>query len=96
MKRILSTLLVCILAVILLCSCNQNSEQKEPDASDLYDKDSEVDSGDNTASANSGETESDITLPEPEKITFVLDWTPNTNHTGIYWRANLAILPKRV
>ena len=21
---------------------------------------------------------------EEEKITFVLDWTPNTNHTGIY------------
>lgn len=21
---------------------------------------------------------------EPEKITFVLDWTPNTNHTGLY------------
>ena len=21
---------------------------------------------------------------EPEKITFVLDWTPNTNHTGVY------------
>ena len=20
----------------------------------------------------------------PEKITFVLDWTPNTNHTGLY------------
>ena len=21
---------------------------------------------------------------EKEKITFVLDWTPNTNHTGLY------------
>ena len=21
---------------------------------------------------------------EPEKLTFVLDWTPNTNHTGLY------------
>ncbi|HPJ22355.1 MAG TPA: ABC transporter substrate-binding protein, partial [Clostridia bacterium] len=21
---------------------------------------------------------------DPDKVTFVLDWTPNTNHTGIY------------
>ena len=24
------------------------------------------------------------TQPDTEKITFVLDWTPNTNHTGVY------------
>lgn len=23
-------------------------------------------------------------VPEPEKVTLVLDWTPNTNHTGFY------------
>ena len=23
---------------------------------------------------------------ELEKITFVLDWTPNTNHTGYMWQ----------
>ena len=26
---------------------------------------------------------------ETEKITFVLDWTPNTNHTGLYVAENL-------
>ena len=27
---------------------------------------------------------SGVHAEEPEKITFVLDWTPNTNHTGLY------------
>ena len=26
----------------------------------------------------------DTTAEETTKITFVLDWTPNTNHTGLY------------
>lgn len=25
-----------------------------------------------------------VNTPELEKVTFVLDWTPNTNHTGVY------------
>ena len=33
------------------------------------------DSGDNKTATNKGET---------EKVTVVLDWTPNTNHTGMY------------
>ena len=33
------------------------------------------DSGDNKTTTNKGET---------EKVTVVLDWTPNTNHTGMY------------
>ena len=32
-----------------------------------------------TGCGNSGSNENDLT-----KITFVLDWTPNTNHTGLY------------
>ena len=35
-----------------------------------------------------GQTDSGKPVDEPadgrEKITFVLDWTPNTNHTGLY------------
>ena len=34
-----------------------------------------------TACGNSEDKNSDNNL---EKVTFVLDWTPNTNHTGLY------------
>ena len=34
------------------------------------------------AACGSGETSQGEN--EKEKITFVLDWTPNTNHTGLY------------
>ena len=33
---------------------------------------------------------------ELEKITFVLDWTPNTNHTGLYVAQEKAFLKKQV
>ncbi len=31
-----------------------------------------------------GEGQSSATKEKKEKVTFVLDWTPNTNHTGLY------------
>ena len=36
------------------------------------------------ACGSSGASETTAAEASPEKITFVLDWTPNTNHTGIY------------
>lgn len=36
------------------------------------------------ASAPSPSSQSPDTSGEKEKLTFVLDWTPNTNHTGLY------------
>ena len=35
-------------------------------------------------SMNACGNNSDASKQELEKITFVLDWTPNTNHTGLY------------
>lgn len=35
-------------------------------------------------SAEAGSTSQDAPAGELEKITFALDWTPNTNHTGLY------------
>ena len=32
----------------------------------------------------SKEEKNDTKIGELEKVTFVLDWTPNTNHTGLY------------
>ena len=34
------------------------------------------------------EKEGETAKKEQEKITFVLDWTPNTNHTGLYVAQN--------
>lgn len=112
MKKNLSTLLVCMLIGLLICSCNQSSDRKEKDSSDLSgtdsglaaesysdsmgtkentkknteikdNRDSEHDT-DTVTSADSTEIETDVVLPELQKINFVLDWIPNTNHTGIY------------
>lgn len=45
-------------------------------------------SGDGNAAApaegDEGNGASDAQPAETEKITFILDWTPNTNHTGLY------------
>ncbi len=40
--------------------------------------------GTNTKSGNNGSANGELT-----EITFVLDWTPNTNHTGLYVAQNL-------
>jgi ABC-type nitrate/sulfonate/bicarbonate transport system substrate-binding protein len=52
MKKFITTVLICFVAVFALCGCGSDSEKTE--TTDLTD------------------------------VTFVLDWTPNTNHTGIY------------
>lgn len=37
-----------------------------------------------TAGCKAGDMDEAESAKEQEKITFVLDWTPNTNHTGLY------------
>lgn len=65
------------LAVILTgamagCASNTGEEKASPEntAETASDEESSPDKGEGTDS--------------PEKITVVLDWTPNTNHTGLY------------
>lgn len=40
--------------------------------------------GNSGANGDAGTAQSDSSGEELTKLTFVLDWTPNTNHTGIY------------
>ncbi|NLM19487.1 MAG: ABC transporter substrate-binding protein [Clostridiaceae bacterium] len=115
MKKILSALLVCIVITLLLCSCSQNSDEKDnSNSSDIGSAEIETgvdvktdkqtntntdtgintgidtkDSADNPTSAASPKIEKDVVLPELQNINFVLDWTPNTNHTGIYVASEL-------
>lgn len=42
-----------------------------------------------TACQNSNNNDKDDNTDETKKITFCLDWTPNTNHTGLYVAKNL-------
>ena len=41
-----------------------------------------------TCGEKPAEKEGETAKKEQEKITFVLDWTPNTNHTGLYVAQN--------
>lgn len=59
MKKILSFILVAMLACTMLTACGTKENTTEP----------ALEAADNK---------------ELEKVTFVLDWTPNTNHTGLY------------
>lgn len=68
MKRKISLLLVTVLACTILSACGAKEETKEPVAE----------------SEKTEETAEAVEEKELEKITFVLDWTPNTNHTGLY------------
>ena len=54
------------------CGSKNNDEAKEPNEESV---------GENIEENN--ETNEDEEK-ELEKVTFVLDWTPNTNHTGLY------------
>ncbi len=70
-KRLSAVLLACALLLGVAAGCaanNQKSETKSEAAGESATKDS-------PATADSS---------DKTKITFVLDWTPNTNHTGLY------------
>ncbi len=73
-KKIGVILLVFILITSLLTACQSNQEPKE---------EIEEEPSQNQEEATEDEKKED-TDEELEKVTFVLDWIPNTNHTGIY------------
>ena len=67
------------------------------------------DSGENTASGQAAEDtrkenvnresasqEEEGAKQDVRKLTFVLDWTPNTNHTGLYVARRYWQLPERL
>ncbi len=68
MKKIISLILATVLACSMLTACGSKEETKEPAAD----------------AAQTEEAADAVEEKELEKVTFVLDWTPNTNHTGLY------------
>lgn len=70
-KKIVSVMLMSVLA-FSLCACSG----KDENAGNNTDE--------NNTEANEVSGNSEDVNQELKEITFVLDWTPNTNHTGLY------------
>ena len=68
MKKIMSFMLISALAFSMLVGCGAKEDAGKTTTGT-----------ENTESLQTSEEEKEL-----EKITFVLDWTPNTNHTGLY------------
>ena len=68
MKKIMSFVLISALAFSMLVGCGAKEDAGKTTTGT-----------ENTESLQASEEEKEL-----EKITFVLDWTPNTNHTGLY------------
>lgn len=68
MKKIMSFMLISALAFSMLVGCGAKKDAGKTTTGT-----------ENTESLQASEEEKEL-----EKITFVLDWTPNTNHTGLY------------
>ena len=68
MKKIMSFLMISALAFSMLVGCGAKEDAGKTTTGT-----------ENTESLQTSEEEKEL-----EKITFVLDWTPNTNHTGLY------------
>lgn len=76
-EMILGVWAVCLGVVLTGCSAREG-EASDPSAGQ------EVQGGQQREEANGENVSEDNNGDSLEKITFVLDWTPNTNHTGIY------------
>ncbi len=72
MKKLISLALAAAMLTAAFAGCSQSTGNQESSATESSSQ----------ASAQSSK-ESDKS-GEKTKITFVLDWTPNTNHTGLY------------
>lgn len=68
LKKICSILLIAAMTFASLTGCGSDNTKNEP-----------AETTDNTVGSEAETAESKLT-----PITFVLDWTPNTNHTGLY------------
>lgn len=79
MKKSLILTLVMLLVLSLLAGCNPQSS-----SSSENDKKEEQSDMKKDEQKDKAEGEQNEEVKGLEKLTFVLDWTPNTNHTGLY------------
>jgi ABC-type nitrate/sulfonate/bicarbonate transport system substrate-binding protein len=77
--KTIAALSLCVALMLAMAACG---------GSGGAESDSDAATGEETApeaaAADEGAASADTANNELKKITFVLDWTPNTNHTGLY------------
>lgn len=86
MKKNLMLTILALLLVLALVGCNQKNAGTD-EKKDETQKEEVKDDNNKEQKDEAKEEEKDDSKDEAkelEKITFVLDWTPNTNHTGLY------------
>ena len=79
MKKILSVILACALIAAFAAGCASNNSKATESS-----KKSESGDPKGTSKSTPDSAQTDAAPSEKTDITFVLDWTPNTNHTGLY------------
>lgn len=80
MKKIITTVITAFTAVSLLTACGASSAAgTTASGAENAGSAANTEAGSENAGSTAGETKGEL-----KKITFCLDWTPNTNHTGIY------------
>ena len=67
-----------------LTGCTSDSDDEDDDGEDEGSADASGSSDEDDEEEESAEEEVEEEDAELTPITFVLDWTPNTNHTGVY------------
>ena len=77
-KRIFSLAVIGALAVGMLAGCGSSDTESAADSA------AETETSEAVAEETTEDTEDTTDSGELTEITFVLDWTPNTNHTGVY------------
>jgi ABC-type nitrate/sulfonate/bicarbonate transport system substrate-binding protein len=73
-KKLYALGMAAILSMVALTACSNNKDKTT----------SEDTTVNNLATSESTDSESQGETAEKEKVRIVLDWTPNTNHTGLY------------
>lgn len=72
-------------AVLGMAGCAGNNSASGKDTADSKAAETNTETAGETAALSATEPDKKLVKSEEtEKITFVLDWTPNTNHTGLY------------
>jgi len=77
MKKVLITMLAIIMLLLMIAGC-QNNDANTADTADAADTAETADANDASATDDAADK------PEVTDVTVVLDWVPNTNHTGLY------------
>ncbi|QHQ61138.1 ABC transporter substrate-binding protein [Anaerocolumna sedimenticola] len=81
-KKLLTLLLTAVLVTATLSACGNKEKNEAGKANTANDT---TVTEENTAAETPATAEDTVSMAdEKEKVRIVLDWTPNTNHTGLY------------